>query len=102
MTQQITIVVPIKAKTEKRAEVRRRLQDLAAQTHREPGNINYILHEVPSQPDLFLIYENWKDQAALDFHMEQDYLKQFLADWPLLLTEEVRGTICRLMEDDVK
>ena len=41
-----------------------------------------------------MIYEKWQDQAALDFHMAQDYLQNFLADDEKLLAGEIKGTIC--------
>ena len=97
MREAITIVVPIHAKPEMRAVVRARLLDLAAQTHRESGNLCYVVHEVPSDPDQFLIYEKWANQAALDFHMAQGYLRAFLADQPTLLAKEIAGTICHEM-----
>jgi quinol monooxygenase YgiN len=98
MSERITIIVPIKAKEEHKATVRQRLVELAALTNREEGNINYIIHEVPDDPCRFMIYENWKDQVALDFHMEQDYLKKFLEDGKELFAEEVCGTICKVIE----
>jgi quinol monooxygenase YgiN len=99
MEEQITIVVPIKAKKETRDEVRGRLLSLAEKTRCEEGNINYILHDVPNQPELFIIYENWKNQTALDFHMKQEYLTKFLEDSKTLLAEEVRGSICRVIPE---
>ncbi|OGV59129.1 MAG: hypothetical protein A2X49_02210 [Lentisphaerae bacterium GWF2_52_8] len=95
MKREITIVVPINAKSKQREHVRSRLLDLASKTGKEKGNICYVLHESDSDPNLFIIYEKWKNQAALDFHMEQDYLKAFLADEAKLLSKPIAGTICR-------
>ena len=39
--------------------------------------------------------EKWKNQAALDFHMEQDYLKAFLADEKRILSKPIAGTVCK-------
>jgi quinol monooxygenase YgiN len=98
MTEEITIIVPINAQPEQRETVHQRLVDLAAKTNNEPGNICYVLHTVPDDPNQFIIYEQWKDQEALDFHMAQDYLKAFLADSTALLSQEVKGTICKEMK----
>ena len=92
---EITIIVPIKTKTEFRAEVRQKLLALTASTTLEAGNVCYCLHEAKDNPNLFVIYEKWKNQAALDFHMNQDYLKTFLEESKPLLAEEIRGTICQ-------
>ena len=97
MKEQITIVVPIRAKDEKIEEVRCRLIEMVALTRKEAGNINYTLHEEIGNPGSFVIYENWKDQAALDLHMNQDYLKNLLADSSKLLKEDIKGTLCTII-----
>lgn len=94
----ITIVVPIKARPECRSTVRERLINLARQTGREAGNVFYRLHEAEADPAAFVIYERWRDQAALDFHMDQDYLKTFLAESEAWLREPIQGTVCREIE----
>lgn len=97
MKEQITIVVPIKAKDEKIEEVRCRLIEMVAFTRKEKGNIGYTLHEEIGNPGSFVIYETWKDQAALDFHMEQHYLKKLLEDASKLLKEDIKGTLCTVI-----
>lgn len=97
MKKQITLLVPIEAKEDTRDEVRRRLCELAALTRKEPGNINYVVHQRADRPRSFVIYENWRDQEALDFHMAQDYLRAFLADCKTLLAEEVSGTALEII-----
>jgi len=93
----ITLVVPIKSKASKKDEVRSRLLDLASKTVREEGNIMYEVSEQDAKPGEFIIYEKWKGQAALDFHMSQEYLKKFLADGPELLEEEIKGIFCKTL-----
>jgi len=95
MSSEITIIVPIKAKAEFRTKVRGKLLEMTALTNQEDGNICYCLHQVTDDSDQFVIYEKWKNQAALDFHMNQDYLKNFLNESKTLLTEEISGTICQ-------
>lgn len=92
---EITIIVPINAKPEFRDIVREKLINMTALTNQEVGNICYCLHQVEDDSNKFVIYEKWKNQAALDFHMDQDYLKNFLAESKTLLAEEIRGTTCR-------
>ena len=94
MSSEITIIVPIYFKSETAAAGRERLLALAAATHKEAGNIMYRIHEVPGKAEQYMIYEKWRDQAALDFHMAQDYLQNFLADDEKLLAGEIKGTIC--------
>lgn len=93
----ITLVVPIHSQPEHRATIRKWLLELTRKTRQETGNIRYIPHDVPSDPNQFLIYEIWRDQSALDFHMEQDYLKCFLSKSAPLLAREIKGTLCEEM-----
>ena len=95
MNNEITIIVPIKAKSEFRTAVKEKLFELAALTNKEAGNICYCLHQVTADSNQFVIYEKWGNQAALDFHMNQDYLKAFLNESKTLLAEEISGTICQ-------
>ena len=100
MKDEITIIVPIYFKAECAAVGRERLLALAAATHKEAGNIMYRIHEVPGKAEQFMIYEKWQDQAALDHHMAQKYLLDFLADEDKLFAGEVKGTICSEIDVD--
>ena len=100
MNSEITIIVPIYFKPETAAIGRERLLALAARTHKEAGNIMYRIHEVPGKAEQYMIYEKWHDQAALDHHMSQKYLLDFLADEDKLLAGEVKGTICTELDVD--
>lgn len=94
MAQEITLIVPVQAKPDCRDDVRRRLVALAAKTRQETGNLRYVLHEVANAPGHFVIYEQWKSQAALDFHLAQDHFKEFAADAPALLATPIAITVC--------
>lgn len=95
MDNHITIIVPLHAKPERRAQVREALRALAAKSRQERGNVFYTPHETLANPDKFIIHERWADQAALDFHMAQDYLQAFLSDSASWLVDPVKGDICR-------
>ena len=100
MSNEITIIVPVYFKPETAAVGRERLLALAAKTHKEAGNIMYRIHEVPGKAEQYMIYEKWQDQAALDYHMSQKYLLDFLADEDKLFDGEVKGTICTEIDVD--
>ena len=95
MDKSITIVVPILAKPECREIVKARLLKLATQTRREKGNVFYVLHEATDDSSRFVIYERWADGAALDLHMNKEYLKRFLTDSAAWLREPIAGIPCR-------
>ena len=94
MEKTITIIVPIISKPECRARVRAELVQLASKSRQEKGNVFYVPHETVDTPDKFIIYERWKNQAALDHHMDQEYLKKFLADSAAWLSEPIKGAFC--------
>ena len=91
----LTLMVPIMAKEKYRDTVKTQLINLAEQTRQESGNIFYVLHESTNQPNLFIIYERWADQQALDVHMRQSYLHAFLEESREWLSDEIKGIFCR-------
>ena len=97
-TGQITIVVFIKAKQTTKTTVKDELISLTENTRKENGNLNYNLHISDDDDSLFIIYENWKDQAALDSHMVQPYLKDFFSKQDDLLEKPIDATICKTIK----
>ncbi len=87
---EITLFCPIHAAPGKGAEMRSALLALAEATRKEAGNICYRLHTT-DDPDEFMIYEQWRDAAALDFHMQTPHLTAFLADEKGLLAGQPAG-----------
>ena len=51
-----------------REEIATTLRELAAASRKEPGCISYIPHRLESDPDTIVIYEQYRDMAALDAH----------------------------------
>jgi quinol monooxygenase YgiN len=49
-------------------------------TRAEPGALQFHIHRDRSDPDLFVIYEVWRDIQALRDHFEKPYVKQFVVD----------------------
>jgi len=48
-------------------------------SRQEPGNVSYAFFEDAMEPGRFFFYEEWKDQAAVDFHFKQPYCLEFIA-----------------------
>ena len=68
--QQVTVVVRLKAKAGKEAQVRQELFNLLAPTRAEQGCSNFDMHEAPNDPALFLFHENWTSEEHLKRHFE--------------------------------
>ncbi len=56
-------------------------------THTEPGNIMYVVHRSPNEPRRFFLYEQYKDQAALDAHRSADYFTRYVTNGLLKIIE---------------
>ncbi len=53
--------------------------EMMQQTHSEDGNISYTFSSDLSDPGLFYIFEEWKDQDALNFHFKSSHMAKFQA-----------------------
>jgi quinol monooxygenase YgiN len=49
-------------------EVLEILDELIEETRKEPGNISYQLFQSVSDPAVLTVFEQWKDQEAIDAH----------------------------------
>jgi quinol monooxygenase YgiN len=64
----VSFTVRFKFAPEDREEVAAILKELAAASREEPGCVNYIPHTVEGDPDTVLLYEQYRDEAALAAH----------------------------------
>ena len=55
------------------------LRILQEHSRQEPGCLMYMGHQSTQEARRFLIYEQYKDQAALDAHRSAPYFKQYVA-----------------------
>ena len=55
------------------------LRILQEHSRQEPGCLMYMGHQSMREARRFLIYEQYKDQAALDAHRSAPYFKQYVA-----------------------
>ena len=53
-------------------------KEQVANSRREAGCVSYGMYEDLLAPGFFLFYEEWKDQAAVDFHFAQPYCLNFI------------------------
>jgi quinol monooxygenase YgiN len=51
-------------------------------TRKEKGNLAYDLNRDTQDPSRYLVYERWKDLAALEAHLKTPHLKALLAELP--------------------
>jgi quinol monooxygenase YgiN len=73
----ITFTVRMKFKPEDRDEIHEALRALADASRKEPGCATYIPHVVESDPDTVVIYEQYRDTAALEAHRTSAHFKKY-------------------------
>jgi quinol monooxygenase YgiN len=58
-------------------QIRDILTQLAAASRAEPGCVSYIPHFIDGDSNTVLIYEQYKDEAALEFHRGTPHFKKW-------------------------
>jgi quinol monooxygenase YgiN len=71
----LAVRVTIKAGHED--EVVEPFRKLQEETRREPGCIAYFVQRSRENPQRYLVYEQYKDQAALDAHRASNHFKEY-------------------------
>lgn len=62
-----------------RDQILARAPQVQAASRAEPGCLAYDFFTCTDDPDRLVFVEGWQDEAAHDFHMEQDHTKRFIA-----------------------
>jgi len=52
-------------------------KDLIEKSRAEEGCISYSLYQDPTDKTKFLFFEEWKNQAAVDFHFATEHFQKF-------------------------
>ena len=52
-------------------------KELIEKSRAEEGCISYSLYQDPQDRSKFMFFEEWKNQAAIDFHFATDHFKKF-------------------------
>ena len=78
-TKQLTILGFMTAQPGTEQDLLTQIESLVTSTRAEPGCINYDFHQHTTEPDRFVFYENFADQAAFDYHFAQPYTQDWIA-----------------------
>ena len=77
MTEQLTVIAHLRALDGQIEETKAFLTGLIDPTRREPGCVEYWLHQDNDDPAEFTFYENWTNREEWDKHMELPHLAKF-------------------------
>jgi quinol monooxygenase YgiN/ketosteroid isomerase-like protein len=78
------------ARPERAKELGQLLSGFAARSRREPGCLESRIHRDREDPHLFVFYESWASEADVATHLDQPYMKQFLAERMDYLSQDLR------------
>ena len=81
----VTLIVNVHAKPGAESRLGAALAALVPLTRSEEGCLQYAVHTAKNDPTVFVIYESWRSQAALDVHLSMPYIKEFMATVPDLV-----------------
>jgi quinol monooxygenase YgiN len=73
----ISFIVRMRFAAEDRESVNDMLRELALASRQEPGCVSYIPHTVEDDPTVVVIYEQYRDRAASEFHRTTPHFKKF-------------------------
>jgi quinol monooxygenase YgiN len=73
----LSFTVRMKFDEADRDAVAKMLRELTPASRLEPGCVSYIAHFVEGEPATVLIYEQYKDEAALEHHRNTPHFHQY-------------------------
>lgn len=73
----VSFTVRMRFDDQDREQVSEHLRSLALASRQEPGCVVYVPHRVEGDPDTVLIYEQYKDAAALDAHRASEHFRRY-------------------------
>lgn len=73
------VLARIIVKPESAGDARKLLQELAAQSRKEPGCVSYALYQQAEAPHVFQTVEEWKNKSDADTHMTTPHLTSAVA-----------------------
>lgn len=76
-------------KSEMRSTAIEMMERMSDASKAEDGCISYEFYVGLSDPDTFLLFQEWDSMEALQSHFETDHMEEFLKDLPSILAGEV-------------
>ncbi len=73
----VSFLVRMRFAPEDRENVGDILRQLAVASREEPGCVSYVPHTVEDDPNVVVIYEQYRDRAAAEFHRTTPHFKKF-------------------------
>jgi (4S)-4-hydroxy-5-phosphonooxypentane-2,3-dione isomerase len=89
----VVLVVTWMAKAGRENEVAGIFSKLTEESRKEPGCVMYIVHRHKTDPRRFFLYEQYKDDAALEAHRATSHFLQYAKRELPKLGERIEGQL---------
>lgn len=89
----VVLVVTWMAKVGREAEMAAVFSKLTEESRNEPGCVMYVAHRHKTEPRRFLVYEQYKDDAALEAHRATPHFLQYAKKELPKLGDRVEGNL---------
>ncbi len=73
----ISFTVRMRFRSEDRQQIADTLRELTALSRQEPGCVSYVPHAVETDPDIVVIYEQYRVQEAIEQHRASAHFAQY-------------------------
>jgi quinol monooxygenase YgiN len=73
----ISFTVRLTFRSDDREEIHQILRELTRLSRQEEGCVSYIPHSVESDPDIIVIYEQYRDEAAAEAHRATPHFAKY-------------------------
>ena len=89
----VSFIVRMRFAPEDRESVSDMLRELAVASRQESGCVSYVPHTTEDDPNVVVIYEQYKDREAAEFHRTTPHFKKFAVGglYQLLREREVEN-----------
>jgi quinol monooxygenase YgiN len=89
----ISFTVRMKFRPEDRQRIVELLAELAKASRQEPGCVTYVPHSVDGEPDTVVIYEQYRDQKAVEAHRATPHFRDYAVGglYQLMLDRQVEN-----------
>ncbi len=74
----ISFAVRMTFRPDDREQIAQILRELTPLSRQEEGCVSYIPHAVESDPDTIVIYEQYRDEAAAEFHRATPHFAKYV------------------------
>lgn len=91
----LILVVHLTVKAGHAHDVIENFRHLEAESRKEPGCVFYVAQQNTEDPLRFMVYEQYRDEAAIEAHRESAHFKRYAAEGLYRFVEQREATVYR-------